>query len=148
MSSLAAHAVCLLGVALGGCVVLPPVAPLAASPDTRLLFEQRLVYAEAAPPHPSWEAWRLYESGRLVYTRSSAEPIERHVEAARLSRARAWLRQHDFELIRGKAPPEPLTTSPASGVCQVRLSTGLIVAGPGDPRYYACDALKELCFAR
>lgn len=127
--------------------MLPSTLPPAAAPDT-VLFEQRLADPGAAPPRPAWEAWRLYESGRLVYTRSSAEPVERHVEAARLSRARAWLRQHDFELIQGKAPAESKAASDASGVCQIRLSTGLVVAALGDPRYYACDALKELCFVR
>ena len=148
MRTLTSRAACLIGVLLGSCVVTPPAAPSAVSSDTTVLFEQRLVYLQPASTRPGWEAWRLYESGRIVYARPGVEPIERRVEPARLLRAHAWLRQHDFELVQGKAPTQTPRAAEVSGVCQVRLSTGLNVAGITDPRYYACEELKKLCFAR
>ena len=150
MISPSALAACPFGLLLAGCVTLPPrPLPLRpASADTTLVFEQRLARAGAHSPEPAWEAWQLYESGRLVYTRPASEPITRRVDAARLKAVHAWLSQHDFELVQSNAGPEGSAPADISGVCQVRLSTGPVVAALGQPRYYACDELKRLCFGR
>jgi len=127
-------------------VVLKAPAARLVSPETALIFEQRSTHTDAQPPAPSWESWRLYESGRFVYARSGAEPVERRVDAERLSRVHAWLRRHDYELVRSS--PAPQSAANESGVCQVRLSTGLTAASSGDPRYYACHELRSLSLAR
>jgi hypothetical protein len=119
------------------------LSPRHVSPDTLLIFEQR-VASSALESGPDWESWRLYESGRLVYSRAGAAPTRRQLGKARLATVHAWLRAHDFELLRN-TPRAPNPAVPGvSAMCQLRLSTGLVLAPFGDRRYYACDELKKL----
>jgi hypothetical protein len=123
------------------------LSPRHVSPDTLLIFEQRIASSqpESQPESgPDWESWRLYESGRLVYSRAGAAPTRRHLSKARLATVHAWLRAHDFELVRN-TPEAPAPAVPGvSAMCQLQLSTGLVLAPLGDLRYYACDELKKL----
>ena len=75
------------------------LSPRHVSPDTLLIFEQR-VASSALESGPDWESWRLYESGRLVYSRagggsadaaSAGQGSARHCHGTRLA-ARPRLR--------------------------------------------------------
>jgi hypothetical protein len=120
------------------------LSPRRVSADTRLIFEQRIASSQVESG-PDWESWRLYESGRLLYSHAGAASTQRHIGKERLATVHAWLRAHDFELVRSSAPA---TSAPAaanvSAMCQLQLSTGLVLAPFGDRRYYACDELKKL----
>jgi hypothetical protein len=119
------------------------LSPRHVSPDTLLIFEQRIASSQPESG-PDWESWRLYESGRLVYSRAGTAPTWRHLGKARLAAVHAWLRAHDFELVRS-TPQAPTPAAPdVSAMCQLQLSTGLVLAPFGDRRYYACDELKKL----
>jgi hypothetical protein len=119
------------------------LSPRRVSPDTRIIFEQRIASTQSQSA-PDWESWRLYESGRLLYSRAGAPVTHRHIGEARLAAVHAWLRAHDFELVRS-TPESPAPAPPnVSAMCQLQLSTGLVLAPFGDRRYYACDELKKL----
>jgi hypothetical protein len=119
------------------------LSPRRVSPDTLLIFEQRTASSQPESG-PDWESWRLYESGRLVYSRAGAAPTRRRLGKARLAAVHAWLRAHDFELVRNTPQAPSLAVSNVSAMCQLQLSTGLVLAPFGDRRYYACDELKKL----
>jgi hypothetical protein len=119
------------------------LSPRRVSPDTLLIFEQRIVSSQPESG-PDWESWRLYESGRLVYSRAGAAPTRRRLGKARLAAVHAWLRAHDFELVRNAPQAPSPAASNISAMCQLQLSTGLVLAPFGDRRYYACDELKKL----
>jgi hypothetical protein len=122
------------------------LSPRRVSPDTLLIFEQRVASSQSAS-EPDWESWRLYESGRLIYSRAGAPATHRHLGKARLGAVHAWLHAHDFELVQN-TPESPAPSAPnVSAMCQLRLSTGLVLAPLGDRRYYACDELKKLSTA-
>jgi hypothetical protein len=119
------------------------LSPRHVSPDTLLIFEQRIASSQPESG-PDWESWRLYESGRLVYSRAGVAPTRRRLGEARLAAVHAWLRAHDFELARN-TPETPAPAVPdVPAMCQLQLSTGLVLAPFGDRRYYACDELKRL----
>jgi hypothetical protein len=129
------------GLLLGGCVGGPVLTPRTVEPDRVLLFEER----RAAPElEPTWQSWSLYDSGRWVYARAGADPVKQRLVVARLVAVRAWLRQHDFELTRESAAPSEPAHGGLTGSCQLRLSTGLVLAAPGDRRFYACQELRRL----
>jgi hypothetical protein len=119
------------------------LSPRRVSPDTLLIFEQRVASSQPESA-PDWESWRLYESGRLLYSRAGTPATHRHIGKARLAAVHAWLRAHDFELV--QSTPESLAPAApnVSAMCQLPLSTGLVLAPFGDRRYYACDELKRL----
>jgi hypothetical protein len=133
---------CLVGV---GCTGQPVAGPHRLAPDAVLIFEQRRASSPPSASEPDWEAWQLYESGRFVYARASAEPTKTRVDRTRLRAVHAWLAQHDFELLKSATHGVPPAVPDVSASCQLRLSTGLVLAPFGDPRYYACDELKRLC---
>ncbi len=118
--------------------------PRRVAADSILIFELRRAHVEASPGVSQWEAWQLYDSGRFVYMRSGAEPSRTRLDHARLGQVHRWLAQHDFELVRSRARLAPALTTGESASCQLRLSTGLVLAPLGDPRFYACDALRQL----
>ena len=126
------------------CAGQPSEGPRRISPDSILIFEQRRASPHAEPGAPLWEAWQLYESGRFVYARASAEATQMRIDAAQLRAIHAWLANHDFELVKSRARSAPTAISEVSASCQIRLSTGLALAPLGDPRYYACDELRKL----
>jgi len=126
------------------CAGQPSPGPRRVVPDELLIFEQRRASAPSGPTAPAWETWQLYESGRFVYAHAGAEASQRHVDVAQLREIHAWLRQHDFELLRNSPERMPPRVPGVSASCQLHLSTGLTLAPLGDPRYYACDALKQL----
>ena len=132
---------CLLA---AGCTVQPAAGPRRVSPDAILIFEQRRSSSEPGATAPDWEAYQLYESGRFIYARAGAEPSKTRISRARLRAVRAWLTQHDFELVRSSARPSAAAATNVTASCQLHLSTGLVLAPFGDPRYYACDELKRL----
>jgi hypothetical protein len=122
------------------------LSPRHVSPDTRLIFEQRIASSQPESG-PEWESWRLYESGRLVYSRAGAAPTRRRLGKARLVAVQAWLRAHDFELVSNTPAAASPAASNVSAICQLQLSTGLVLAPFGDRRYYACDELKKLAIS-
>ena len=126
------------------CTVQPALGPRTISHDRVLLFEQRRATAQPTPEMPAWEAWQLYESGRFVHSRADTEMTQRRLDAQQLSTVRAWLRAHDFELVQNSHGKSAPAASHISAICQIHLSTGLVLAPLGDPRYYACDELKRL----
>ena len=66
-------------------------------------------------------------------------------KAPRLATVHAWLHARDiFELVQNAAESAASTTPNVSAMCQLQLSTGLVLAPLGDRRYYACDELKKL----
>ena len=123
------------------------LSPRHVSPDTLLIFEQRIAsaHSDSGPESgPEWESWRLYQSGRLVYSRAGAAPTRRRLGKARLAAVQAGLRGHDFELVRNAPEARSAAVSNVAAMCQLQLSTGLVLAPFGDRRYYACDELKKL----
>ncbi len=100
-----------------------------------MIFEHRRASADRASSEPDWEAWQLYESGRLVYARAGAEPTKAILPRQRLRAARAWLEQHDFELVRSSEHGRATQTPSVTASCQLHLSTVLVLAPLGDPRY-------------
>lgn len=132
---------CLLASINCACVGDPVMPAHAAKPDQVLLFEQRRAASGATP---AWESWSLYDSGRYVYASAGADPNKQRITVRKLETVHAWLRQHDFELTRAAPSTAALGSSGVSASCQIRLSSGLVLAGAGDRRFYACDALKQL----
>jgi hypothetical protein len=118
------------------------LSPRRVSPDTRIIFEQRVASAQGESG-PGWESWRLYESGRFLYSRAGAASTQRHIGKERLAAVHAWLRAHDFELVQS-TPVAPAPAANVSAMCQLQLSSGLVLAPFADRRYYACDELKKL----
>ena len=137
-----------LALLAGGCALScagqPALTPRRISPDAVLIFEQRRAHSEAGSGNVEWEAWQLYESGRLVYSRAGAEPSRTRLARARLRAVRSWLARHDFELVQSHAGGTAMPNSGESASCQLHLSTGLVLAPLGDPRFYACDTLRQL----
>jgi hypothetical protein len=113
------------------------------SPDAQLIFEQRVASSDPASG-PSWESWRLYESGRLIYSRSGAAATFRRLTPERLAAVRRWLQAHDYELVQSTAATQAPSGPDIAATCQLQLSAGLALAPFGDRRYYACDELKRL----
>ena len=143
--SLALRAVALLALPalIASCRQPLTLSPRRVSPDTLLIFEQRVASSQPESA-PDWESWRLYESGRLLYSRAGAPGTLRHIGKARLAAVHAWLRAHDFELVQS-TPQAPTPAAPnVPAMCQLQLSTGLVLAPFGDRRYYACEELKKL----
>jgi hypothetical protein len=131
-----------LSLLVTACTVEPAAGPRRVSPDSILIFEQRRASSESA--EPDWEAWQLYESGRFVHERAAAAQTKTRLAPGRLRAVRAWLAQHDFELAQSSKRGAHAGTNVAAS-CQLHLSTGLVLAPFGDPRYYGCDELKRLC---
>jgi hypothetical protein len=113
------------------------------SADAQLIFEQRVASSDAASGS-SWESWRLYESGRLIYSRAGAAATSRRLAPERLATVRRWLQAHDYELVQNTAEAPTSSGPDISATCQLQLSTGLVLAPFGDRRYYVCDELKRL----
>src|SRR5882757_5750872 len=91
------------------------------SPDAQLIFEQRVASSDAGSG-PSWESWRLYESGRLIYSRAGAAATLRRLSLDRLTAVRRWLQSHDYELVQSTAASPAPTAPDISATCQLRLS--------------------------
>jgi hypothetical protein len=133
------------GVVSTGCVRQRPPRP--PSRDETLLFEQRRASAEAQSPRgePRWQSWALYASGRFVYARAGAEPRRWRLDPIHQRTVRAWLETHDVELCQAAPAHDASPTVPGvSATCQLRLSVGLVLAPFGDPRYAACDELRQI----
>jgi hypothetical protein len=113
------------------------------SPDAQLIFEQRVASSDPASGS-SWQSWRLYESGRLIYSRAGTAATFRRLAPERLAAVRRWLQAHDYELVRSTAATPAPSGTDIAATCQLQLSTGLALAPFGDRRYYACDELKRL----
>ena len=132
---------CLVASISLACVGDPVMPARAAKPDQRLLFELRRAIPGATP---AWESWSLYDSGRYVYASAGADPNKQRITVRQLDAVHAWLRQHDFELTRAVPSSSATSGSHVNASCQIRLSSGLVLASAGDRRFYACEELKRL----
>lgn len=132
------------GLLSSACVGDPVLTPRTTTPDQVLLFEERRVTPDAIP---AWQSWSVYDSGRFVHARAGADPEKLRLTVARLQAVRAWLRGHDDELARAaSSAPEPAAAG-VIGSCQLRVGTELVLAMPGDRRFYACEELRHIVTA-